>query len=157
MIPSQVGTSIGHTQGVSDDLDTAARAFAAADAFERNAAELRAELRRLRAAGRTAPSWGPRRELRAALPDALPRIAAEAAFLIAAAVFVGVAGYGAAAVVVTMAVAWLVVLGIESALLRARRETPEPPVDEPAYDGEAFLEALRPSPSARSRSSSALR
>jgi len=157
VIRSQIGTAIGHTQGVSDDLDTAARAFAAADAFERDAAELRAELRRLRAAGRTAPSWGHRWELRASLPDAVPRIAAEAAFLIAVAALIGVAGYGAAAVVVTMAAAWLVVLGIESALLRFRHERPEPPLEEPSYDGEAFLEALRPSPSARSRSSSALR
>lgn len=143
---------------MSDDLDTAARAFAAADAFEREAAELRAELRCLRAAGRAAPSWGSRWEVRAALPDALPRIAAEAAFLIAAAVFVGVAGYGAVAVVLTMAAAWLVVLGVEAALLRSR-EKPEPPADDRpgGYDAEAFLEALRPSPSARSRSSSALR
>lgn len=134
---------------MSDDLETAARAFAAADALERDAAELRAELRRLRAAGRTAPSWGSRWELRASLPDALPRIAAEAAFLIAVAVLVGVAGYGAIAVVVTMAAAWLVVLGIESALLSARPEKPEPPLDEPSYEGEAFLEALRPRAPAR--------
>ncbi len=83
----------------ADELDAALRAFAVADAFERDAAELRAELRRLRAAGRTAPSWGSRWEPRAALPGAVPRIAAEAAFLIAAAVFVGVAGYGAVTVV----------------------------------------------------------
>ena len=141
---------------MSDDLDTAARAFAAADAFEQDAAELRAELRRLRAAGRTAPSWGARWERRSVLPDAVPRIAAEAAFLIAVAVFLGVAGYGAVAVVLAMAVAWLVVIAIESVLLRERRATEEPP-EEPGPDGEAFLEALRPSPSARSRSSSALR
>lgn len=148
MIPSQIGTFIGHTQGVSDELDTAARAFAAADAFEQDAADLRTELRRLRAAGRTAPSWGSRWELRASLPDAVPRIAAEAAFLIAVAVFVGVSGYSAAAVVVTMALAWLVVLGIESALLRARRERPEAEVE---ADDEPFLEALRPRVPARSR------
>ena len=137
---------------MSDDLDTAARAFASADAFERDAAELRAELRRLRAAGRAAPSWGSRWEpRRVALPDAVPRIATEAAFLIAVAVFLGVAGYGAVTVVLAMAAAWLVVIAIESALLRERRAAPEPPADEPTPDGEAFLEALRPRQPARAR------
>jgi len=148
---------MSETRSEADELDAALQAFAAADAFERDAAELRAELRRLRAAGRTAPSWGSRWEPRAALPDAVPRIAAEAAFLIAAAVFVGVAGYGGVTVVLTMAAAWLVVLGIESVLLRERRAAAEQPSPEPSPEGEAFLEALRPSPSARSRSSSALR
>ncbi len=157
MPPSQIGTVISHTQPVSDDLETAARAFAAADAFERDAAELRAELRRLRAAGRTAPSWGSSWEVSARVSDALPRIAVEAAFLIAVAVFVGVGGYGAVTVVLAMAAAWLVVLGIETFLLRERGTAAEPPADEHVPDGEAFLEALRPSPSARSRSSSALR
>jgi hypothetical protein len=128
----------------ADDLDAALRAFAAADAFERDAAELRAQLRRLRAAGRTAPPWSARWGRRAPLPAALPRIAAEAAFLIAAAVFVGVAGYRAVIVVLTMAAAWLVVLGIESALLRERRAKAHPLPGEPTPDAEAFLEALRP-------------
>ena len=131
---------MSETRSEADELDAALRAFAAADAFERDAAELRAELRRLRAAGRTAPSWGSRWEPRAALPDAVPRIAAEAAFLIAAAVFVGVAGYGAVTVVLTMAAAWLVVLGIESVLLRERRAAAEP--------------RRRPSPHPRARRSS---
>ncbi len=133
---------------MSDDLDTAARAFAAADAFERDAAELRDELRRLRAAGRAAPSWSVRPEVHAALPGAVLRIAAEAAFLIAAAVLVGVAGYGAATVVLTMAAAWLVVLAIESALYRGRHEAAEPSADELDHGADAFLEALRPTASA---------
>ena len=57
----------------------------------------------------------------------MPRIAAEAAFLIAVAVFLGVAGYGAVTVVLAMAAAWLVVIGIESVLLRERRAAAEPP------------------------------
>ena len=145
---------MSETRSEADELEAAARAFAVADAFERDAAELRAELRRLRAAGRAAPSWGSRWELRSALPAAVPRIAAEAAFLIAVAVFLGVAGYGAVTIVLAMAAAWLVVIGIESVLLRERRAAGEPPAEEPTPDGEAFLEALRPSPAARSRSSS---
>lgn len=130
------------------------RAFAAADAFELEAAELRAELRRLRAAGRAAPAWGRRPETRAALPKALPRIAVEAAFLIAAAVFVGVAGFGAATIVVTLAAAWLAVFGIEWLASRGRRAAGGG-AEEP-YE-QSLLDALRPSPSARSRSSSARR
>ncbi len=138
----------------ADDLDAALRAFAAADAFEREAAELSEELRRLQAAGRAAPSWGRRWNARPALPKAVPRIAVETAFLIAAAVFAGVAGLGAAAVVVTMAAAWLVVCGLEWLASRERAASP-PPADEP-YE-QSLLEALMPSPSARSRSSSAPR
>ena len=134
----------------ADDLDAALRAFAAADAFEREAAELRAELQRLRAAGRAAPMW----QTRPSLPEALPRLALEAAFLIAAAVFVGVAGFGAATIVVTMAAAWLVVLGLERLAARERRAT-DLLAGEP-YE-QSLLEALTPSPSARSRSSSAPR
>ena len=130
----------------TDHLDVALRAFAAADAFERDAAELRAELRALRASGRTAPRWGSR----PAIPDAVPRVALEAALLIAAAVLVGVAGFGAATIVATMAAAWLLVCGIEWRRSRERAEPPYLPED-------SLLEALRPSPSARSRSSSAQR
>jgi hypothetical protein len=134
----------------TDQLDAALRAFASADAFERDAAELRAELRRLRAVGRGAPPW----KARVALPDALRRIGLEAAFLIAAAVFVGVVGFGAAVVVATMAAAWLVVCGVEWVALRERRAT-DLLTGEP-YE-QSLLDALRPSPSARSRSSSARR
>jgi len=128
----------------ADHLDAAVRAFAAAETFERDAAELRAQLRRLRAAGRPAPGWGVRWSRRAVLPVAVPRIAAEAAFLIAVAVFVGVAGYGTVTVVLAMAAAWLVVVAVESALLRERRATAEPPAGQPTADAEAFLDALRP-------------
>jgi hypothetical protein len=138
----------------ADDLDAALRAFALADAFERDAAQLRGELRRLRAVGRVAPSWSRRRVTRSALPRAVPRIAAEAAFLIAAAVFVGVAGFGAGAVVVTMAAAWLVVCAVEWVALRERRATTL--LAEEPYE-QSLLDALRPSPSARTRSSSAQR
>ena len=137
----------------ADDLDAALRAFAAADAFERDAAQLRGELRRLRAAGRVAPSWSRRRGTRSALPRAVPRIAAEAAFLIAAAVFAGVAGLGAAAVVVTMAAAWLVVCAVEWAVIRERRAA-SLLADEPAPYEESLLAALRPRPPARSRARS---
>jgi hypothetical protein len=139
-----------------DQLAAALRAFAAADAFERDAAELRAQLRRLRAAGRGVPSWGRRLGARPPLPGALHRVAVEAGFLIAAAVFAGVAGFGAAAIVVTMAAAWLVVCVVEWIALRERRAVALP-VEEPRPYEESLLEVLRPSPSARSRSSSAQR
>ncbi len=116
---------------MSNDLDAAARAFADADALERDAAELRAELRRLR----RAPGWGPSAQ-RAPVSSALPRITVEAAFLIAAAVFLGVAGFGAVTVVLVMAAAWLVVCAVEWI---ARREQS---VAEPAADD--LLDALRP-------------
>ena len=137
---------------MTDDLDVAARAFAAADAFERQAAELRAEVRRLRAAGRATPSWARREEARSSLASAAPRIAVEAAFLVAAAVFVGVAGFGAVTVVVVIAAAWLVVCGVEWLTHRERRRAELLP-EEPVADEEAFLEALRPVAPARSRSS----
>jgi len=139
---------------MTDDLDVAARAFAAADDFERQASELRAELRRLRAAGRATPSWAQRVDARAGFSSAAPRIAVEAAFLIAAAVFVGVAGFGAVTVVAVMAAAWLVVCGVEWLAHRERRKAellPEEP--EPVADDREFLEALRPGAPARSRSS----
>ena len=123
---------------MSDDLETAARAFAAADAFERDAAALRAELRRLRAAGRVAPSWGRRWAPRPAISAALPRIAVEAAFLVAVAVFAGVAGFGALAVVLALAGAWLVVCGVEWAVRRGGVAAPAEPADE------SFLDALAP-------------
>ena len=145
---------MSETCAEGDELDAALRAFAAADAFEQDAAELRTELCRLRAAGRTAPSWGARWELRAAVPAAVPRIAAEAVFLIAAAVFVGVAGYGALTVVLAMAAAWLVVLGIESAMLRERRAAEEPLERDGAVNEESLLDALRPRFRARSRAHS---
>jgi hypothetical protein len=139
----------------TDELAVALRAFAAADAFEREAAELRAELRRLRAAGRTSP-WGRRRYARRPLPRALSRIAVEAVFLIAAAVFAGVAGFGTAAIVAVMVAAWLLVCGVEWVALRERRAAAVV-ADEPGLYEESLLEVLRPSPSARSRSSSAPR
>ena len=125
---------------MSDDLDTAARAFAAADAFERDAAELRAELRRLR---RTAPAWSNLSLARRPVSGALPRIAVEAAFLIAAAVFAGVAGFGALPVVLVMAAAWLVVCALEWIARRERAVTVVEPGDE------SFLEVLSPRAPAR--------
>jgi hypothetical protein len=120
-----------------DHLEVAQRAFARADAFEREAAELRADLRRLRAGGRVAPVW----PTRPALPEALPRIALETAFLIAAAVFVGVAGLGTAAIVLAMGAAWLVVCGLEWLAAR-ERHAGDPLAEAPSYE-QSLLEALR--------------
>jgi anti-sigma factor RsiW len=128
---------------VSDDLDTATRAFAAADAFEREAAELRAELRRL---PRRAPGWANGSDKRPRVSGALPRIAVEAALLIAAAVFAGVAGFGALLVVVVMAAAWLAVCALE--WVAHREESAE--ADEP-FEDESLLGALRPRVPDRSR------
>ncbi len=130
---------------MSDDFETAARAFALADTFERDAAELRAELRRLRAAGRIAPAWSRRWAPRPAVSAALPRIAAEAAFLIAVAVFVGVAGFGAFAVVLSLAAAWLVICAVEWAVRLERAPAPAEPAEE------SFLDALAPVVPCRSR------
>jgi hypothetical protein len=136
-----------------DQFGAALRAFAAADAFERDAAKLRAELRRLRAAGRGTPSWGRRWHTRSPFPGALSRIAVEAAFLIAAAVFVGVAGVGTVATVVLMAAAWVVVCGVEW-LVRWERRDGSALADESPAPEESLLDALRPRRLARRRAGS---
>jgi hypothetical protein len=97
-------------------LDATLQALEAVDAFSRQAADLRNELRSFRRArwqegwsqayGRTAtaPTAAPR-----LISPALPRIAAEAAFLIAVAVILGIRDFSTTTIVATMAVAWLIV------------------------------------------------
>jgi hypothetical protein len=95
-------------------LDATLQTLEAVEAFSRQAADLRDELRAFRRArwqdgwnqayGRTAPGAAPR-----LLPPALPRIAAEVAFLIAVAVILGIRDFGTRTIVATMAVAWLIV------------------------------------------------
>ena len=97
-------------------LDATLQALEAVDAFSRQAADLRNELRSFRRArwqegwsqayGRTAatPTAAPR-----LVSPALPRIAAEAAFLIAVAVILGIRDFSTTTIVATMAVAWLIV------------------------------------------------
>ena len=95
-------------------LDATLQALEAVDAFSRQAADLREELRTFRRArwqegwsqayGRTATAAPTR-----LISPALPRIAAEAAFLIAVAVILGIRDFSTRTIVATMAVAWLIV------------------------------------------------
>ncbi len=79
-------------------LDAALRTLEAVDSFHRQAASLRADLRNLRAAGWTQQSWTQPpsygydlRAPREGIPPALWRVAGEVAFLVAAAVALGLA------------------------------------------------------------------
>src|ERR1043165_6203102 len=79
-------------------LDASLRTIEAVDSFHRQAAALRADLRALRTAGWTQQSWSPppthgygARSPREGISPAVWRIAAEAAFIIAVAVALGVA------------------------------------------------------------------
>lgn len=91
-------------------LDSTLRSLEAVDVFRQQAADLRADLRSIRAAGWSpyprgypiapAPTFG--------IPNAVPRIALEVAFLIIVAVVVAVGGFGAVAVVAVMALAFAV-------------------------------------------------
>jgi hypothetical protein len=100
-------------------LDATLQTLETAESFSRQAAELRNELRALRRA-RWDESWsrayarpaatGARAPL---VSPAVPRIAAEVAFLIAVAVFLGVGGFRWTAIAVVMAAAWLIIALVE--------------------------------------------
>ena len=113
-------------------LDATLRTLEAVDAFSRQATELRDELRAVRRArweeswnlayGRaTAPAGAPRPA------SALPRIAAEVAFLIAVAVFLGVGSFHTQTIVVVMAASWLIVGLVEFASSRFSGPSFSPP------------------------------
>ncbi len=121
-------------------LDASLRALEAVDVFRREASELRADLRSLRALGFGGePGWTPsvyaHERPRRELPAAVPRVAAEAALLIAVAVVAGVGHFRPWLIGAAVGGAWLIVLFIEVLAARARLRVPEP------YYGYAPLES----------------
>jgi hypothetical protein len=119
-------------------LDAALRTLEAVDSFHRQAAALRADLRALRTSGWTQQSWNVTpaygygsRTPREGVPPAVWRVAAEAAFLIAVAVVLGVAKLDWWLIVVVMAAAFAIVLLLEWVASResfvAPRVQPAPP------------------------------
>ncbi len=145
-------------------LDATLRTLEAVEVFSRQAAELRAELRAMRARG-WEQDWSfaynrPLAPARPGIPPALPRLAAEAAFLIAVAVFLGVGGFRATTIVLVMAAAWAIIGLVEWLVSRDRTPVftapaavppPEEPVvgwpdEEPAEDDALTMMAeLEPS------------
>src|SRR6266516_6192031 len=129
-------------------LDAALRTLEAVDSFHRHAAALRADLRALRAAGWTQQSWtgapqgygygSAMRAPREGISPAVWRIAGEVAFLIAASVALGVAKLEWWVIVLVMAFAFLVVVGIEWLASRDGFTFATAPVDEhPVLEAEA--------------------
>jgi hypothetical protein len=101
-------------------LDAALRTLEAVDSFHRHAAALRSDLRALRAAGWTQQSWSAPptyghgwRAPREGVSPAVWRIGGEVAFLVAAAVAVGVANLTWWAILLAMAGAFTIVCVIE--------------------------------------------
>jgi hypothetical protein len=101
-------------------LDAALRTLEAVDSFHRHAAALRSDLRALRSAGWTQQSWSPPpsygyglRSAREGVPPVVWRVAGEIAFLIAAAVALGLAHLPWWTIVLAMAGALLIVCAIE--------------------------------------------
>jgi hypothetical protein len=130
-------------------LDAALRTLEAVDSFHRQAAALRADLRTLRTAGWTQQSWNvtpaygyARRAPREGVSPVLWRVAGEAAFLIAAAVVVGVAKLDWWLILLVMAGAFLIVLLIELAAGREQfvAQRMEPAPAPPVVEGEAVGE-----------------
>ena len=106
-------------------VDATLRVLEAVDAFNRSATELRTDLRTLRAAGWVPGSlhtYSPRvgRTERPALPDAFPRVALEAAFIIIVAVTLGIARWNTATILLVMGLAWAIVCLIEWVASRER-------------------------------------
>jgi hypothetical protein len=109
-------------------LDAALRTLEAVDSFHRHAASLRADLRALRAAGWTQQSWSSPPPSygyglpapREGVPPVVWRVAGEVAFLIAASVALGVAKLEWWVIVLVMAFAFLLVVGIEWLASRER-------------------------------------
>ncbi|MDQ2968815.1 MAG: hypothetical protein M3R37_10920 [Actinomycetota bacterium] len=150
-------------------VDAALRTLEAVDSFHRHAASLRADVRALRTAGWTQQSWTqPRsygygmRAPREGVPPAVWRIGGEVAFLVAAAVALGVAKLSWWAIVLAMAGAFAIVCLIEwlagreqLSFVRAAAAPPAHPVveaqradDTDEHDSlgwKAFEEAQEPS------------
>lgn len=112
-------------------LDASLKALEAVDAFRRDAWELRNDLRALRQLGYgggpdpdwTAQSYAPAPRTWD-VPSAVPRLAVEAALIIAVAVVAGVYGFHWWITVALMAAAWAIVCTIEWLAARARFAVP---------------------------------
>src|SRR3954447_8747570 len=102
-------------------LDAALRTLEAVDSFHRHASALRSDLRALRSAGWTQQSWSGAppaygyslREPRDRVSPVVWRVAGEVAFLIAAAVALGLANLSWWAILLAMAGALLIVCAVE--------------------------------------------
>lgn len=145
-------------------LDATLKTLEAVEAFQREAAELRGDLRSLRSLGLSSPepSWeshayAVERE-RPQLSTTALRIAGEAALLIVVAVAIGIADVRPLAVVAVMAAAVAVVWLCEWLAARARTRVPAwvdepyaygyaqplPPPPEPAGEPAPYVEAVAP-------------
>ncbi len=118
-------------------LDSTLRAVEAVEIFRQQSSELRADLRSIRAAGWSPYPRGypvaPTPGLGVGISDAVPRIAAEVALLIAVAVIVAVAKFTALEIVLIMLLAFAIVALFEWVATRERRPVvraaaPAPPV-----------------------------
>jgi hypothetical protein len=122
-------------------LDATLQALEAVEAFSHQAVDLRNELRAFRRA-RWQEGWNQAYGANPAvahsstrlLSPAVPRIAVEAAFLIAVAVILGIRDFSTRTIVATMAVAWLIVGLTEWVVSRERGLTfaaPPQPAQQP--------------------------
>jgi hypothetical protein len=138
-------------------LDASLKALEAVEVFRRDAMELRNDLRSIRSLGLgaaepawTSASWTYERA-RPELSPAVPRLAAEAALVIAVAVVSGVAHFHAWLIVVLMAIAWAIVAVSEWLAARARYRVPaslyEPIGFEEHGEPAPYVEAPVPDPS----------
>jgi hypothetical protein len=121
-------------------LDAALRTLEAVDSFHRHAASLRADLRTLRAAGWTQQSWGQPPSYgyelggpREGIPPAVWRVGGEVAFLVAAAVALGVAKLSWWVIVLGMAGAFAIVCVIEWLAGREPMSFPRPTTQAPVH------------------------
>jgi hypothetical protein len=124
-------------------LDATLRTLEAVELFQRQAEELRTDLRALRSSSwgeppqSWTPSYGYRADTveRAGIPPAVWRYAGEVVFLIGVAVALGIAQVQASVIVGVMAAAWLIVGAVEWLAGRERvwagRPAPQPVVEQP--------------------------
>src|SRR5439155_18726362 len=108
-------------------LDSTLKTLESVEVFSRQASELRADLRSIRAAGWSPYPRGypvaPTPSLGFDIPAVVPRIALEVVFLIVAAVIVAVANFKALEIVVVMLVAFAITALVEWFASRERRPT----------------------------------
>ncbi len=121
--PERVEAAFNAFHGHIARLDATLEALQAVEGFSRQASELRNELRAFRRA-RWEQDWAAAYSRPTApgglrMAPALPRIAAEVAFLIAVAVFLGVGHFRSTTIVLVMAAAWLIVGLVEWLVGRA--------------------------------------
>jgi hypothetical protein len=131
-------------------LDASLRALEAVDAFRRDAAELRNDLRALRALGYGGldPGYAPLRleAPRREIPAAVPRLAAECAFIIAVAVVAGLGHFRPWVIVALLGGALAIVAFVEYLAERSRFAVPPLPEPGPLPVIEAGPVAAAPEP-----------